>query len=70
MLMSIEIMLNAGNLLFVVFAEQWADLNGQAVAFFMMAIAAAEAAVGLAIMIGVFRTHETLEINSLKELRE
>lgn len=70
MLMSVELMLNAGNLLFVAFAERWASVRGHSIAFFVMAIAAAEAAVGLALLIGVFRTHNTTEVNELQDLLE
>ena len=54
-LMSIEIMLNAVNLAFVAFGRQQGDLGGQITVFFVMAIAAAEAAIGLAIAIAVFK---------------
>lgn len=70
MLMSVEIMLNAANLLFVAFAERWADSRGQTISFFVMAVAAAEAAVGLAILIGVFRTHNTTDVDELRDLLE
>ncbi len=70
MLMSVEIMLNAGNLLFVAFAERWGTPRGHAIAFFVMAVAAAEAAVGLAIVIGVFRTHNTTNISEIQDLVE
>ncbi len=67
--MSIELMLNAVNLSFVAFASYWHSLNGQVFVFFVMVVAAAEAAVGLAIIIAVFRTRETLNpdrVNLLK----
>ena len=67
--MSIELMLNAVNLSFVAFATYWHSLNGQVFVFFVMVVAAAEAAVGLAIIIAVFRTRETLNpdrVNLLK----
>jgi NADH-quinone oxidoreductase subunit K len=70
MIMSVEIMLNAGNLLFVAFAERWAQPRGHAIVFFVMAIAAAEAAVGLAILIGVFRTHQTTSVDEIHDLLE
>lgn len=70
MLMSVELMLNAANLLFVAFAERWGDSRGQTVSFFVMAVAAAEAAVGLAILIGVFRTHNTTDVDELRDLLE
>ena len=67
--MSIEIMLNAANLAFVAFAHQMKSLDGQVFVFFVMTVAAAEVAVGLAIIVNVFRLRETVfvdEINLLK----
>ena len=63
--MSIELMLNAVNLTFVAFAHQWHQINGQIFVFFVMVVAAAEAAVGLAIIIAVFRTRNTLNVDSV-----
>jgi len=67
--MSIELMLNAVNLAFVAFAWQWKQLNGQVFVFFVMVVAAAEAAVGLAIIIAVFRTRETLNVDRVNLLK-
>ena len=67
--MSIELMLNAANLAFVAFARQMNSLDGQIFVFFVMTVAAAEVAVGLAIIVNVFRLRETVfvdEINLLK----
>jgi NADH-quinone oxidoreductase subunit K len=67
--MSIELMLNAANLAFVAFAKQLNSLDGQIFVFFVMTVAAAEVAVGLAIIVNVFRLRETVfvdEINLLK----
>jgi NADH-quinone oxidoreductase subunit K len=67
--MCIELMLNAVNLAFVAFAAYWHALSGQVFVFFVMVVAAAEAAVGLAIIIAVFRTRQTLNpdrVNLLK----
>jgi NADH-quinone oxidoreductase subunit K len=67
--MSIELMLNAANLAFVAFARQLNSLDGQIFVFFVMTVAAAEVAVGLAIIVNVFRLRETVfvdEINLLK----
>ena len=67
--MSIELMLNAANLAFVAFAHYLNSLEGQIIVFFVMAVAAAEAAVGLAIILAVYRTKETVnadEINLMK----
>ena len=67
--MSIELMLNAANLAFVAFARELRSLDGQVFVFFVMTVAAAEVAVGLAIIVNVFRLKETVyvdEINLLK----
>ena len=69
MFMSIELMLNAVNLTFVALSYTFRQLDGQIFVFFVMVVAAAEAAVGLAIIITVFRNRETLnadEISSMK----
>lgn len=66
---SIELMLNAVNLSFVAFAYQWKQLNGEVFVFFVMVVAAAEAAVGLAIIISVFRTRETLNVDKVDLLK-
>ncbi len=67
--MCIELMLNAANLTFLTFARQRMDLSGHAIAFFVIAVAAAEAAVGLAIVIAVFRTRGTINIDEVKTLQ-
>ena len=67
--MSIELMLNAANLAFVAFARELRSLDGQLFVFFVMTVAAAEVAVGLALIVNVFRLKETVyvdEINLLK----
>jgi NADH-quinone oxidoreductase subunit K len=69
MFMSIELMLNAANLAFVAFSRYLNSMDGQIFVFFVMTVAAAEAAVGLAIILAVFRTKETVnadEINLMK----
>ena len=63
--MSIELMLNAVNLTFVAFAHQWHQVSGQIFVFFVMVVAAAEAAVGLAIIIAIFRTRNTLNVDQV-----
>jgi NADH-quinone oxidoreductase subunit K len=70
LLMSVELMLNAANLVFVAYAKQYGHAGGHVIAFFVMAIAAAEAALGLAILIGVFRTRQTVEVDELDALRD
>lgn len=63
--MSIELMLNAVNLSFVAFAHHWHQVNGQIFVFFVMVVPAAEAAVGLAIIIAIFRSRATLNVDSV-----
>lgn len=67
--MSVELMLNSVNLLLVAFSSYHNDLNGQAFVFFIMAIAAAEVAVGLAILVTIFRNIHTVDIDELKSLK-
>lgn len=68
-LLSIEIMLNAVNLSFVAFGRQHASVDGQIIVFFVMTVAAAEAAVGLAIVIALFRHRESLNPDSFTALK-
>jgi NADH-quinone oxidoreductase subunit K len=68
-LLSIEIMLNAVNLTFVAFGRAAGDLDGQIITFFVMTVAAAEAAVGLAIVIALFRHKETLSPDVFTSLK-
>ena len=67
--MSIELMLNGVNLSFVAFAAHWHALSGQVFVFFVMVVAAAETAVGLAIIIAVFRTRATLNVDYVNLLK-
>ena len=67
--MSIELMLNGVNLSFVAFAVRWGNLSGEVFVFFVMVVAAAEATVGLAIIIAVYRTRETLNIDQVNLLK-
>jgi NADH-quinone oxidoreductase subunit K len=67
--MSIELMLNGVNLSFVAFAARWQQLSGHVFVFFVMVVAAAETAVGLAIIIALFRTRETLNIDQVNLLK-
>ena len=67
--MSIELMLNAVNLAFVTFAQAWHDIDGQIYVFLVIVVAAAEAAVGLAIIILVFRNFGTLNIERISDLK-
>ena len=61
--MSIELMVNAVNLTFIAYARELGSLHGLLIVFFVMAIAAAEAAVGLAIFIGLHRHRETIDVD-------
>ncbi len=70
LLMSIELMLNAANLVIIAYAKQFGHAGGHAMVFFVMAIAAAEAAVGLAIFLGIFRTRQTVDVDELDALRD
>ncbi|MCR9062788.1 MAG: NADH-quinone oxidoreductase subunit NuoK [Cytophagales bacterium] len=69
MFMSIELMLNAVNLLLVAFSSYKSDPNGQVFVFFIMAVAAAEVAVGLAIIVMIYRNIRTIDISFLDKLR-
>jgi NADH-quinone oxidoreductase subunit K len=68
-LLSIEIMLNAVNLSFVAFGRHAGDVNGQIIVFFVMTVAAAEAAVGLALVIALFRHRESLNPDAFTLLK-
>ncbi len=67
--MCIELMLNAVNLLLVAFSNYYNDASGQVFVFFIMAVAAAEVAVGLAILIMMYRNTKTTDINVLNKLK-
>lgn len=66
--MSVELMLNAGNLALVAFARQWNDLNGHVFVFFVMTVAAAEVAIGLALIVAIFRDRQSINIDDLHQL--
>jgi len=68
--MSIELMLNAVNLSFVAFAHEHRQVDGHLYAFFVMVVAAAEAAVGLAIILTVFRNRGTLDIDEVDSMKD
>jgi NADH-quinone oxidoreductase subunit K len=67
--LSIELMLNAGNLALIAYARQWMQHTGQIVVFFVMAVAAAEAAIGLALFIAVYRQRHTIDVNRINLMR-
>ena len=68
-LMSLELMLNAANLALVAFGQRVGNLDGQAIVFFVMAVAAAEVAVGLAIIVTIFRVRRRLSVDDLSMMR-
>ena len=67
--MSIELMLNAVNISLAAFSQQWHNAVGQVFAIFVIAVAAAEAAVGLGIVLAFYRNRETLNIDEMNSLR-
>jgi NADH-quinone oxidoreductase subunit K len=67
--MSIELMLNSANLAFVAFARQFQQYNGQVFVFFVMTVAAAEVAVGLALMVTIFRTKHSINLDEINQLK-
>lgn len=68
--MSIELMLNSANLAFVAFARLYDQLSGQVFVFFVMTVAAAEVAVGLALMVAIFRTKHSIDVDQMSALKE
>ncbi|MEF2278678.1 NADH-quinone oxidoreductase subunit NuoK [Deinococcus sp. YIM 134068] len=67
--LSVELMLNAANLALVAFARSWGDLTGQTAVFIVMTLAAAEVAIGLAIIVAIFRKRETTNVDTLAGLK-
>jgi NADH-quinone oxidoreductase subunit K len=67
--MSIELMLNAANLAFVAFGRVHGAVDGQVIVFFVMTVAAAEVAVGLAIIVAIFRTRHRIDVDDLSLMR-
>ncbi len=67
--MSIELMLNSVNLTLVAFSSYFGDVRGQMLVFFVMTVAAAEAAVGLAIIIALFRNKQTVNLDEINILK-
>ena len=67
--MSVELMLNAANLAFVTFARSFNHLDGQIFVFFVMVVAAAEVAVGLALIVTIFRSKQSINVDDLHSLR-
>lgn len=67
--MSIELMLNAANLAFVAFARQYGQLDGQIFVFFVMTVAAAEVAVGLSLIVAIYRSRNTINVDEISSLK-
>lgn len=67
--MSIELMLNAANLVFVAFARSYQALGGQIFVFFVMTVAAAEVAVGLALIVAIFRQRSSIDVDQINTLK-
>jgi NADH-quinone oxidoreductase subunit K len=67
--MSVELMLNAANLAFVAFARYWQTMNGQIFVFFIMTVAAAEVAIGLALIVTIFRTKASIDVDQMNSLK-
>jgi NADH-quinone oxidoreductase subunit K len=63
--MSVELMLNSANLALVAFARQWGNVDGQLIVFFVITVAAAEVAVGLALIVAIFKTKHSIDIDEL-----
>ena len=68
-LLGLELMLNAANLALVAFGRQHGQLDGQIFVFFVMAVAAAEVAVGLALLVAIFRKRQSIDVDRLNVLR-
>ena len=69
MFMSLELMFNAANLAFVTFARMYGAIEGQLIVFFVMTVAAAEVAIGLALMVEIFRTKRSIDMDQLNTLK-
>ena len=67
--MSVELMLNAANLVFVAFARSYQALGGQIFVFFVMTVAAAEVAVGLALIVAIFRLRSSIDVDQINTLK-
>jgi len=67
--MSVELMLNAANLAFVAYARAYQTMSGQIFVFFVMTVAAAEVAIGLALIVAIFRTKHSIDVDQLSSLK-
>ena len=66
--MSVELMLNSANLALVAFSRRWNHVDGQILTFFVITVAAAEVAVGLALLVGIFRTRRTTNVDEVNTM--
>jgi len=69
MFMSIELMLNSANLVFISFARLFQSIDGQIFVFFVMAVAAAEVAIGLALIVAIFKSKKSIDIDQMNNLK-
>lgn len=67
--MSVELMLNSANLALVAFARQLNQVDGQILTFFVITVAAAEVAIGLALLVGIFRTRQTTNVDDVRTMQ-
>jgi len=67
--MCIELMLNAANILFIAFAQVYGQIGGQVFVFFTITVAAAEVAIGLALIVAIYRSRHTLDVDDLNQLK-
>jgi NADH-quinone oxidoreductase subunit K len=70
MLMSIEIMFNSAGLVFIIAGSHWAQVDGQVMFIFILAVAAAEVSVGLAIILQMFHHYKTVDVDELNKLKD
>ncbi len=67
--MAVELMLNAANLAFVAYARYWQSMSGQIFVFFIMTVAAAEVAIGLALIVTIFHTKSSIDVDQISTLK-
>jgi NADH-quinone oxidoreductase subunit K len=67
--MAVELMLNSANLAFVAYARYWQSMSGQIFVFFIMTVAAAEVAIGLALIVTIFRTKDSIDVDQMSSLK-
>ena len=67
--MSVELMLNAANLALAAFSRQWGNVGGQLIVFFVITVAAAEVVIGLALIVAIFKTKKSIDIDELNSMQ-